>query len=84
VNKETRLRGDIDCGPRWPFATLAARSTLAIPTCPRGRSGAGWGINCRPAAQTGCRGRSRATFNNSISVQPFDVRAVTWLLFQSR
>jgi hypothetical protein len=23
--------------PRWPFATLAARSTLATPTCPRGR-----------------------------------------------
>jgi hypothetical protein len=27
--------------PRWPFATLAARSTLAIPTCPRGRRGQG-------------------------------------------
>jgi hypothetical protein len=28
--------------PRWPFATLAARSTLAVPTCPRGE-GAGCG-----------------------------------------
>jgi hypothetical protein len=33
--------------PRWPFATLAARSTLAIPTCPRGRRGQGTMLNHR-------------------------------------
>ena len=33
-------RTSIDA-PRWPFATLAARSTLAIPTCPRRRRGQG-------------------------------------------
>jgi hypothetical protein len=31
--------------PRWPLATLAARSTLAIPTCPRGRRGQGTMLN---------------------------------------
>src|SRR5215470_20326730 len=33
--------------PRWPFATLAARSTLAISTCPRGRRGQGTMLNHR-------------------------------------
>jgi hypothetical protein len=33
--------------PRWPFATLAARSTLAIPTCPRGRGSQGPMLNHR-------------------------------------
>ncbi len=32
-------RGTSIAAPRWPFATLAARSTLAIPTCRRGRGG---------------------------------------------
>jgi hypothetical protein len=31
--------------PYHPFATLAARSILASPTCPRGRIGAGNGAN---------------------------------------
>jgi hypothetical protein len=35
------LIGDIDCRPLLPFATIAARSTLALPTCPRGRRGQG-------------------------------------------
>jgi hypothetical protein len=36
---------DIDCRPIPPFATLAARSTLAIPTRPRGRRGQGMMVN---------------------------------------
>jgi hypothetical protein len=36
LKKETRLRGDVDCRPYHPLATLAARSAHAIPTRPRG------------------------------------------------
>ena len=37
----SRCAGTSAAAPRWPFATLAARSTLAIPTCPRRRRGQG-------------------------------------------
>jgi hypothetical protein len=36
----TGLRGHRLPPLRWPFATLAARSTLAISTCPKGGEGA--------------------------------------------
>jgi hypothetical protein len=38
--KKETLRVGTTIAPMPPFATLAARSTLAIPTCPRGRRGA--------------------------------------------
>jgi hypothetical protein len=48
AEKETCLRGQhLLATSRWPFATLAARSTLAIPTCPRGRRGQGTMLNHR-------------------------------------
>jgi len=33
------VRGDVDCRPRWPLATLAAPIYLATPPGPRGRTG---------------------------------------------
>jgi hypothetical protein len=47
------LSGTSIAAPRWPFATLAARSTLAIPTCPRGRRGQGRVVKWAPAVQHG-------------------------------
>jgi hypothetical protein len=47
VKKETHSRRDIHCRTISPFATLAARSALAIPTCPRGRRGQGSMLNHR-------------------------------------
>jgi hypothetical protein len=61
VKKEAPSRRDIViAAPRWLFATLAARSTLATPTCPRGRRGQGTMLNHRvgqltiPKPHTAC------------------------------
>jgi len=46
--------------PRWPSGTLAAPSTLAIPTCPRERRGRGLAVNdCAGPAHRTYRGPSR-------------------------
>jgi hypothetical protein len=51
--KETQLRRDVDCRPSLALRTLAARSTLAIPTCPRG-------AKRRGTMPTSCRSRATA------------------------
>jgi hypothetical protein len=38
-DRDPFARGTLIAAPRWPFATLAARSTLAIPYVPKGRNG---------------------------------------------
>ena len=37
VKRRPICAGVRDCRPHHPLATLAARSTLAIPTCPKGQ-----------------------------------------------
>jgi hypothetical protein len=47
VKGDAFARGTLSAAPRWPFATLGSRSTLAIPTCPRCRRGQGTMLNHR-------------------------------------
>jgi hypothetical protein len=65
LKRETRLCRQIDCRPSLPFATLAARSTLAISYLPKGAKGPGTDAqpSCRStddAAPVGAREPPRA------------------------
>jgi hypothetical protein len=45
VKKEAHCAGNVDCRPYLALRHPAARSTLAIPTCPRGAKGPGTMLN---------------------------------------